>query len=197
MRLIGEILDVRKQQAANAFSVPDPEYENLESGYLGFYPVCDQNNAGLLDITLNDKTIYSAVPVCESPARQELFKEDLRSGKNTLGFRLRSGSARIEQIKVKTFVKPTKGFLDYFNIEPDVFNAIVAGKAHAVLEIEFVDDGRLKEARTNINGRFDVLSQRESLFIRDISAVAREGNNFIGIEPLADLNVLSIKVRVE
>ncbi len=197
VKIIGEILDVRKQQAANSFSVPEIEHENIESGYLGFYPVCDQNEVGVLEITLNDKTVYSAVPVCDSPTRQDLFREDFRAGKNTLGLKLRSGITRLEQIRLKTYVKPMKGFSDYFFIEPDVFNAIATGQAHAVLEIEFVDDGRLKEARTNVNGRLDVLSQREPRFARDISAVVKDGNNYIGLEPLSDLNVMSITVRVE
>jgi hypothetical protein len=197
VKVIGEILDVRKQQAANSFSVTPLEYENIESGYLGIYPICSQEDVGVLDIMLNDKVIYSAVPVCESPTRHDLFQEDFRSGKNTLGFKLRSGAARIEQVRIKTFVKPTKGFSDFFFIEPDVFNAIATGRAHAVLEIEFVDDGRLKEAQTNVNGRLDILSQREPVFIRDISTVVRDGNNFIGIEPGGDLNVISMTVRVE
>jgi hypothetical protein len=197
VKVIGEILDVRKQQAANSFSVTPLEYENIESGYLGIYPICSQEDVGVLDIMLNDKVIYSAVPVCESPTRHDLFQEDFRSGKNTLGFKLRSGAARIEQVRIKTFVKPTKGFSDFFFIEPDVFNAIATGRAHAVLEIEFVDDGRLKEAQTNVNGRLDILSQREPAFIRDISTVVRDGNNFIGIEPGGDLNVISMTVRVE
>ena len=197
VKIIGEILDVKKQQAANAFSISDVEYENLDSGYLGVYPICQQDAVGLLDITLNDKVIYSAVPVCDSPARQDLFKEDFRKGKNTLGFRLKNGVARLEQIRIKTFVKPTKGFSDFFFIEPDVSTAIATGQAHAVLDIEFVDDGRLKEARLNVNGRLDVLSQRDPRFTREISPVVRDGNNFIGIEPMTDLNVISIQVRVE
>ncbi len=197
LKVIGEITDVQKQAAANSFSVPEVEYENIEAGYLGYYPICDKNDVGVLAITLNDKVISSAVPVCESPARQDLFKEDLRAGKNTLGFKLTSGNARLEQVIVKTFVKPTKGFSDFFFIEPDVFTAIATGKAHAVMQIEFVDDGRLKEARTNVNGRLDVLSQREPTFIRDISAVVRDGNNFISLDPLTDLNVMNLEVRVE
>lgn len=197
VKVIGEILDVRKQQAANAFSISDIEHENMESGFLGFFPICEQDTVGILDVTLNDRVIYSAVPVCDSPARQDLFKEDVRAGKNTLGFKLRGGSARLEQMIIKTFVKPTKGFSDYFFVEPDVFNAIVTGRAHAIMDIEFVDDGRLKEARTNVNGRLDVLSQREPRFAREISAVIRDGNNFIGIEPMTDLDVISVEVRVE
>ncbi len=197
LKIIGEITDVRKQEAANAFSVPEIEYENIESGYLGFYPVCDPENVGILDIMLNGKVISSAVPVCDSPARHDLFKEDFMPGKNALGFKLRSGIARIEQILAKTFVKPTKGFSDFFFIEPDVFTAIATGKAHAILEIEFVDDGRLKEARTNVNGRLDVLSQRDPRFIRDISSVVKDGNNFISIDPMTDVSIMNLEVRVE
>lgn len=197
VKILGEILDIRKQQAANSFSIPEVEYENIESGFLGFYPVCDQTTVGILDIILNDKTIYSAVPACDSPTRQDLFKEDFNRGKNTLGFRLRGGLARLEQILIRTYVQPTKGYSDFFFIEPDVFTAIATGRAHAVLYIEFVDDGRLKEAQSNVNGRLDVISQRDPLFIREISPVIRDGNNFIGIEPLSDLNIISVDVRVE
>ncbi len=197
VKIIGEIIDVKKQEAANSFGIPDIEYQNIESAYLGFYPICNKEDVGVLDITLNNKIIYSAVPVCESPARQDLFKEDFVSGKNTLGFRLRSGMARIENIRIKTFVKPTKGYSDFFFLEPGIFTAIATGKAHAVLEMEFVDDGRLKEAETNINGRLDVLSQRDPKYVRDISAVVRDGNNYIGLMPMTDLNVISLTVRVE
>jgi hypothetical protein len=196
-KIIGEITDAKKQEASNAFSVPEKEYDNIETGYLQFYPICDQDSVGVLEITLNNKVIYSAVPVCENPARQDLFKEDFASGKNTLGFKLKSGVARIEQMKIKTLVKPTKGYSDFFFLKPEVYTAIIAGKAHAVLDIEFVDDGELKEAQTNINGRLDVLSQRAPKYTRDISGVVRDGNNFVGIEPLSDLNVISLSVRVE
>jgi hypothetical protein len=197
VKVIGEILDVRKQQAANSFSVAQQEHDNIESGTLAYYPVCDQNAVGLLDITLNDKVITSAVPVCDSPARQELFKEDLRIGKNTLGFKLHSGAARLEQVGIRTRVKPVKGFSDFFFIPPDIANAIITGKARAILDIEFVDDGRPKEAQLNINGRLDVLSQRGPSFVRDISVVIKDDNNFIGILPMTDLNVMSVDVRVE
>lgn len=197
VKIIGEITDIKKQQAANAFSVPDKEYENMESGYFGFYPICDQNSVGVLEITLNNKVIFSGVPVCESPARQDIFKQDLLSGKNTLGFKLSSGIARIEQMKIKTFVAPTKGYSDFFFIKPELYTAVAAGKAHAVLEMEMVDDGQEKEAETNINGRLDVFTQKDPKYVRDISDVVRDGNNFIGIMPATNLNVISLTVRVE
>ena len=57
--------------------------------------------------------------------------------------------------------------------------------------------GRLKEAQLNVNGRMDVLSQRDPKFIREISGVVKDGNNFIGVMPMTDLNVMSVEVRVE
>lgn len=197
VKIIGEIIDMKKQQAANSFGIPELEHENIESAYLAFFPICDQNAIGTLEIILNNKVIYSGVPVCDSPAREDLFKEDFVAGKNSLGFRLKSGTARIEQIKIKTFVKPTKGWSDFFFLKPEVYHAIITGKARAILEIEFVDDGKLKEAATNLNGRLDVLSQRDPKYVRDISDVVRDGNNFIGIEPGSDMNVMSLAVRVE
>ncbi|MEM4239944.1 MAG: hypothetical protein QXK08_02030 [Candidatus Woesearchaeota archaeon] len=197
VKVIGEITDVKKQEASNSFGLPETEYSNIESAYLAFFPICDQNTVGVLDIMLNNKVIYSAVPVCDSPAREDLFKEDFAAGKNTLGFKLRAGTARIEQIKVKTFVKPTKGWSDFFFIKPEIFTAIAIGKAHAILDIEFVDDGTLKEAATNLNGRLDILTQRSPKYTRDISDVVRDGNNFIGIEPGTDINIMSLTVRVE
>lgn len=197
IKVIGEITDTEKQRSANAFGTPETEYGNIESAYLGYFPICDQNSIGTLEITLNNKVIQSGVPVCDSPARKDLFKEDFVSGKNTLGFKLSSGTARIEQIKVKTFVKPTKGYSDFFYLTPKLFTVVAMGRAHAILDIEFVDDGALKEAETNLNGRLDVLSQRDPKYTRDISAIVREGNNYVGIIPMADMNIMSLSVRVE
>ncbi len=197
VKVIGEITDIKKQQAANSFSIPEAEHTNMESAYFAFYPICDQNAVGVLDITLNGKVIQSAVPVCDSPGRQDLFKEDFVAGKNTLGFNLKSGTARIEQMKLRTFVKPTKGYSDFFFLKPEVYTAIVSGRAHALMEIEFVDNGQMKEAETNVNGRLDVLSQKDPRYGRDISEVVRDGNNYVGIMPMTDLDIISLKVRVE
>jgi hypothetical protein len=177
--------------------VPELEYENIESGYLAFTAICDQEAVSVLDITLNDRVVYSAVPVCDSQNRQDLFQEDFRVGKNTLQFRLRQGTARIEQVRIKNLVKPTKGWGEFFFIEPDLGAALAAGQAHVILDIEFVDDGKLKEAQLNVNGRLDMLSQREPRYARDITGIARDGNNYIEILPLTDLSIARLDVRVE
>lgn len=197
IKIIGEIIDVKKQQSAHAFGIPAAEYESLESGYISFAPVCDQKTIGILDVVLNDKIIFSATPDCNTLNRQDVFKDDLVKGKNALGFKLSQGIARLEQIRLKTIVKPTKGFSDYFQIDPKVYTEIVTGKARIVLNMEFVDDGKLKEAKLNINNKLDAISQRANIFFKDISGEVQEGNNFISIEPITDLNIIRLEVRVE
>jgi hypothetical protein len=197
VKVIGDITDVKKQMATNTFSIAQVELDNFESGYLDFYPICDQAAVGTLTIELNGKIVSSAVPACESLNRQELYAEDLRSGKNTLIFRISKGSYRIEQVRVRTQIKPVKAFVDFFDVKPSLYNDILDKRRRIILHIEFVDDGRVKRARTNINGKFDMIDQRDPRFDRDISSVIREGNNYIEIQPLAELDVVRLEVRAE
>ena len=197
IKVIGDITDVEKQKSTNTFSISQVELDNLESGYLDFYPICDQDDVGTLALELNGKIISSSVPACDSLNRQELYGEDLRDGKNTLIFRIIKGSYRIEQVRVRTVIKPVKAFVDFFDVKSSLYNAVLDGKRHIVLEIEFVDDGKVKRAKTNVNGKLDVIDQREPGFERDISAVLREGNNYIEIQPLTELDVVKLQVRAE
>lgn len=197
IKVIGDVTDVRKQRALETIPISEEEYNNFESAFLDFYPLCSQATVGAMEITLNDEIIFSGVPACESLNRQDIFKEDLKLGKNVLTIRASRGSFGVEQLRLKTFLKPSKGFIDYFNVEPRLWDAVQQGAASIVLDIQFVDDRRLKGAQTNINGRLDVIDQREPRFTRDITPVIVEGNNFIEILPLTALNIVKVEVRVE
>ena len=129
--------------------------------------------------------------------RQELYTEDLRQGKNTLIFKITKGSYRIEQVRVRTNIKPVKAFVDFFDVKSILYNNVLDQKKRIVLDIEFVDDGRVKRAETNVNGKLDVIDQRQPTFTRDISKVVREGNNYIEIRPLTELDIVKLEVRAE
>jgi hypothetical protein len=148
-------------------------------------------------VELNGKLVSSSVPACESLNRQELYLEDLRDGKNTLIFRIVKGSYRIEQVRARTIIKPVRAWVDFFDVKPSLYNSVLDKKARIILDIEFVDDGRVKRAKTNINGKLDVIDQREPKFARDISSIIREGNNYIEIQPLAELDVVRLEIRAE
>ncbi len=197
IKVIGDITDLEKQKSTNTFSISSVEMSNFESGYLDFYPICEQKSVGTMVIELNGKLISSSVPACESLNRQELYLEDLRDGKNTLIFRIVKGSYRIEQVRTRTVIKPVRAWVDFFDVKPSLYNSVLDKKARIILDIEFVDDGRVKRAKTNINGKLDVIDQREPKFARDISSIIREGNNYIEIQPLAELDVVRLEIRAE
>jgi len=197
VKVIGDITDIEKQKSTNTFSISQLEIDNFEAGYLDFYPICEQASVGVLNIELNGKVISSSVPACESLNRQELYAEDLRQGKNTLILRITKGSYRIEQVRVRTNIKPVKAFVDFFDIKSSLYNAVLDGKKRIVLDLEFVDDGRVKRAETNVNGKLDVIDQRQPSFTRDLSKIIREGNNYVEIRPLTELDIVKLEVRAE
>ncbi len=197
VKIIGDITDVEKQKSTNTFSISQVEISNFESGFLDFYPICDQKSVSTMTLELNGKIVSSSVPACESLNRQELYTEDLRAGKNTLLFKITRGSYRIEQVRVRTLIKPVRAWVDFFDVKASLYNSVLDKKKRIVLDVEFVDDGRNKRAKTNINGKLDVIDQRDPKFARDISSIVREGNNYIEIQPLAELDVVRLEVRAE
>lgn len=197
VKIVGDITDVLRQMSTNTFTVSDTERDNLESAFLDFFPICEQSAVGVLNIELNGKIIYSAVPACDSLNRQDLYAEDLRTGKNTLLFKITRGSYRVEQIKVRTLLKPVKAFIDFFNVKSSLYNDVLDKDRQVMLLIEFVDDGKVKRAEFNLNGRLSMIDQRESKYERDISSLIREGNNYIEIKPLTELDVVKLQVRAD
>ncbi len=197
IKIIGDVTDVNKQVATTTFSISRAEIDNFESSYLNFYPICEQASVGTLSIELNGRVVSKSVPACESLNRQDLYAEDFAEGKNTLTLRIDKGTYRIEQVYIRNMVKPVQAFVDYFDISSSLYNDILDGKALIVLSVEFVDDGATKRAETNINGKLDVIDQRDPRYERDISSVIREGNNYIEIRPLAQLDISKLEVRVE
>ncbi len=197
VKVVGDITDVKKQVAQNTFTISDTEKENLDTSFLDFYPICDQRTVGVLTLELNGKIIFSAAPACDSLNRQDLYAEDLRSGKNTVIFRIDRGSYRVEQIRVRTILEPVKAYIDFFNIKSSVYNDILDRERQVILRMEFVDDEKQKRAELNLNGRKDAIDQRDNVYERDVSSWIKEGSNYIEIKPLTELDVVRLEVRAD
>jgi len=153
VKVIGDVTDIARQRAQNSFMISNIEYDNLDTAYLDFFPICDQRTAGILTIELNGKVVQSAVPACDSLNRQDLYTEDFRTGKNSLIFKIDRGSFRVEQMKIHTTLKPIKAFIDFFHIKSSLYNDVLDNSNDIILSIEFVDDGETKHAEININGK--------------------------------------------
>ena len=197
VKVIADITDAQRQEATSSFTISETEFDNLESAFLEFYPLCDQRNAGIITLELNDRQVYNGVPSCDSLTRQDLFTRDLREGKNTITFRIASGNYRFEAIRIRTALKPSRTFIDYFTVTKDQYHDIRDTSDRAILRLEFVDNSDRKKAQLNINGRYDSIDQRDSEYEKDISNIIREGNNYIEIKPLTDLDIARLEIRVE
>ena len=90
-----------------------------------------------------------------------------------------------------------KKYLDYFNIDEDLYDKVLAKDAHIILVMEFVDDRKVKEAEINVNGVKDTIDQRDPDYEKDLSKIIREGNNYIEITPKTELDITKLEIRIE
>jgi len=197
IKVVGELTDIARQRAQSSFTISPTEYDNLKTAFLDFYPICEQARVGIMTVALNDKLLFAGQPACDSLNRQDVFLEDLREGKNTVSFSIDSGAYRLEQIRLRTNLEPVKSFIEYFDVKQSLYNSLLDKSRKVILRIEFVNDGQSKRADVSVNGRLMSIDQKTNVFEREISESLREGNNYIEIRPLSDLNVVRVDARVE
>ncbi len=194
-QITADLKDISQRTSLSTFTVTNEEYNNIESARLDFYPVCAEASVGTLEIEINNRLIYSAVPDCETINRFDIFQRDLNAGKNTISFMTTKGSYRVELIKLKTDLKDVKTYLDYFEINSTAYEEIEDGDKELWLEINFVDDGEDKEAEININGHLTYLDQRDQVYRRKIHYWVEEGaRNYLEIKPFTVLKIVDLNV---
>ncbi len=197
IKVVGELTDAARQRAESSFTISPTEFDNLESVFLDFFPICDQSQVGIMTVGLNGKLLFAAPPACDSLNRQEVFKEDLNEGKNTIYFQIDRGSYRIEQVRVRSTLKPVQSYIQYFDVKQSLYNDVLDKKRKVILKIEFVNDGLSKRADVSVNGKLLSLDQKTNVFERDVSTAMREGNNYLEIRPLSEMNIVRVEARVE
>ncbi|MBU1704339.1 MAG: hypothetical protein KJ922_03165, partial [Nanoarchaeota archaeon] len=123
VRIIGDITDKSRQEARNVFTMTDNEYQNLESASLRFVPYCGTAaQVGKLTITVNNREVFSAVPVCDDPYNQPVPISVLSGGANRVVFKTEKGSYSIEQITMKLQSKDTVSSVYYFEVNESVYS---------------------------------------------------------------------------
>lgn len=195
MKVTGDVTDISQRASLNVFTVKNEEYYNLERAYVEFYPVCDQAKIGLLEVSINNRKVFSSVPDCNTLNRQDIDSKDLNPGKNTVTFSTEKGSYRIELIKIKTDLKDVKTFLEYFEVNSSAYDDVRRNKVDVWLEITFVDDREDKEAQINVNGHLAYIDQRDAVYSRRIDSWIEEGaRNYIEIKPFTVLKIVDINI---
>lgn len=197
IKITGDITDISRQKSQNVFTLTSIEYNNLEKVTLKFIPYCSGISAvGVLDISVNNHNIFSAVPVCDDPYKQVIPLGTLNAGENFIVFKTDKGSYSIEQIELEFEVKETKKIIYYFEINESNWDRILDEDLDVKLKIEFVDEEN-KRADLNINGHLTSLDQEERSYSRSIRNWVDEGNNYVEIKPKTTLEVKELRVEIE
>ncbi|HIH04624.1 TPA: hypothetical protein HA281_01415 [Candidatus Woesearchaeota archaeon] len=198
IRVVGDITDKSKQESQNVFTLSNDEYENLKDADLRFIPYCSgQTRVGALDISVNNRNIFSAVPVCEDPYKQKLPSGILNQGQNTVVFRTSSGSYSVEQIFLDFEYDKTTSKTYFFEVNDTHFNDIVDSKESVVLTLNFVDDDKDKRGVLDVNGHLQSFDQTGRTYSKTINSFLKRGNNYIRIEPETELNIIDLRVEVQ
>ena len=167
----------------------------MEKATLRFVPYCGAvNDLGLLEIFVNNKKVFSSVPVCDNLYRQSIPKSVLDEGENNVVFRTSKGSYSVEQIKIELQFKEPVVKTYYFEISKDNFNRIRDNKKDLELTIKFADANLRKRAKLDINGHAETVETDKAVFTKNIESKVSEGNNFVRLEPLEDLEVVELRV---
>jgi len=197
VKIIGDITDTSKQESTNIFTLSDSEYASMDKATLKFIPYCGNvNELGTLDLFINNKKLFSSVPVCNNAYKQSIPKSALNEGENNIVFKTNKGSYSVEQIKIALEFKEPQVKTYFFEIDSSTFNKIRNRGEDAVLTIKFVDDKKQKRARLNVNGHIENVEIDKAAFSKNINDKLSEGNNFIRLEPLEDMEVAELKIEL-
>ena len=197
VRIIGDITDTSKQESTNLFTLSDSEFSSMDKATLKFIPYCGNvNDLGTLDIYINNKKLFSSVPVCDNAYRQSVPKSALNEGENNIVFKTGRGSYSVEQIRIALEFKEPAVKTYFFEVSGDAFQSIRNGDADAVLTIKFVDDNKQKRAKLNVNGHIETIETDKTTFSKNINSRISEGNNYLRLEPLEDMEVVELKIEL-
>ena len=193
IKVVGDITDVSKQESQNVFELTDAEYTNLDKASLRFIPYCsDARDVGVLGVFMNNRNVYSAVPVCDDPVKIPILGT-LSSGENKIVFKTGKGSYGIEQIKVDLELKDVRTIAYYFEIDEEDYADILDDEKDVNITIEFVDDNELKKGELNINRHRTTIDQYKPIYSRVISGWVEEGNNYVELKPKTTLKIVDIE----
>jgi len=200
IKIIGDITDVSRQKSENVFTLTNEEYQNIDETTLKFIPYCSsERNVGVLDVLINNRKVYSAVPVCDDLVKQEFSTGVLDSGENNIVFSSSRGSYSIEQIELDIELKEAKSLLYYFEINESIYEDIEDEEKDVVVYLRFVKDDEEKRFELNVNDhvRSVEIDEDEKEYSRNINNWVEEGNNYVEIRPKTTIDIVELRVEIE
>ena len=104
----------------DSFTVDPVEVQNLNTVRLRFVPSCGPN-LGKLSIMINNNTVFSKIPDCNSANYVTVPNAALVSGQNSINFTADYGLYQLDQISVQTFLSSDQGVSYFFDLDKTWF----------------------------------------------------------------------------
>jgi|TARA_B100001971_G_scaffold183234_1_gene181070 hypothetical protein len=197
IQIIGDISDHTRQEGRNTFTLTDTELRNIEKSEIRFIPYCaSEADVGILDVSINGRNIFGAVPLCADRYEVAVPVSALRAGQNQVLFKTERGNYAIEQVKMFFTEIDTPEHVLFFEVNESTFDDISNNTHDAYIIVEFVDDTKRKKADLNINDKFIRIDQTKKVFERNIDSFVEEDNNFIKIIPDSILHIVEVIVEL-
>lgn len=197
VKITGRILNIKNQEAINAFYLNEEEIRLLEKAALNYFVDCNKMDVGLLRIYVNGVLLSSDIPDCGSFEKLVLDKRDLKEGRNEVRFFTEQGYYLIDQAYVKTELEEPLWPVYYFEINSSQWTNISDNTLDPILTMEFVDDKERKVATLNINGYKRGIDTYEATYSRNIEDVVKLGNNYVKIIPETTLYVVELRIELK
>ncbi|MDD5087018.1 MAG: hypothetical protein PHV16_04665 [Candidatus Nanoarchaeia archaeon] len=179
LKIVADVTDISRQEGQNTFFISENEKLNMEKASLRFWPNCNQDNVGKLEIMINYHQVSSNVPDCQTWNIYSFSPSILESGDNEIIFKTAEGSYRLDNIRIDTSLKEITYPTYYFEINESLYKKIQDDTYDVKLSLEFVDDKRDKNMDININNRMSTIDTKEAKYYKNIDRDLKQGNNFI------------------
>ena len=135
--------------------------------------------------------------MCDNSYRQSIPKSALNDGENNIVFKTSKGSYSVEQVRIALEFKESAIKTYFFEINQKTFNEIRDDDKDVELSIRFAEDKARKLAKLDVNGHIETIETDKELFTKNIDSKVSEGNNFVRLEPLDDIEVAELKIELK
>tara|TARA_Y100000310_G_scaffold164768_1_gene164536 strand:+ start:3371 stop:4576 length:1206 start_codon:yes stop_codon:yes gene_type:complete len=199
IKIVGDITDKSQQESRNLFVLTDSEFDNIEKAELKFIPYCSGvRNVGKLMVEVNNREVFSAIPVCDDPYKQVVPTGVLREGDNSVVFRTEKGSYSVEQVLFNLEFEDARVTPYFFELDQDDIDDINDTTKDLELIVEFVENEDLADIIVEFNGHKRTIDNRDLKYTRELNVNdTRNGNNVIRLIPeQEDIDVLELRVEL-
>ncbi len=197
LKIIGNVKDESRKKASLTFTLSEDDMAAVKSAELRFVPDCIAGDTGVLSIRLNNELLFEGVPDCSLPNNIDIPAAYLNTGENLLLFESNRGSYTIGNLAVKLKPRTAEYPLYSFDVNGSIWNDILNGNAKVKLKMDFIDDGKLKNAIIYVNTGKKTISTDKAHLETDITSKVRQGDNTLKIVPESkSIDLVSVEADI-